>query len=307
MLRWLHSRNRLVIANDTQLARSLMVDADGLARKKVLNDVTIEKPVLEPTGALSVETVLSVRHWNEHLFSFRISRPASFRFRSGEFVMIGLKGDNGKPLLRAYSVASPSWDEELEFLSIKVQDGPLTSRLQLIEPGDQIYLGRKPTGTLVTDALLPGKRLFMLSTGTGLAPFLSLSRDPDVYEFYEQVVAVHSVRRVSDLAFRDELSTKLAEDPLVAEQAATQFHYVPTVTREPFDGNTARIDKLVESGTLFEGVPGAAKFDPETDRIMMCGSMEMIKQFAAWFEENGFTEGSNAAPGQFVIERAFVG
>ncbi len=307
MLRWLHSRNRLVIANDTQLARPLMVDADGLARKKVLNDVTIEKPVLEPTGALSVETVLSVRHWNEHLFSFRISRPASFRFRSGEFVMIGLKGDNGKPLLRAYSVASPSWDEELEFLSIKVQDGPLTSRLQLIEPGDQIYLGRKPTGTLVTDALLPGKRLFMLSTGTGLAPFLSLSRDPDVYEFYEQVVAVHSVRRVSDLAFRDELSTKLAEDPLVAEQAATQFHYVPTVTREPFDGNTARIDKLVESGTLFEGVPGAAKFDPETDRIMMCGSMEMIKQFAAWFEENGFTEGSNAAPGQFVIERAFVG
>jgi ferredoxin--NADP+ reductase len=277
-----------------------------LARKKVLNDVTIEKPVLEPTGALSVETVLSVRHWNEHLFSFRISRPASFRFRSGEFVMIGLKGENGKPLLRAYSVASPAWDEELEFLSIKVQDGPLTSRLQLIEPGDQLYLGRKPTGTLVTDALLPGKRLFMLSTGTGLAPFLSLARDPDVYEFYEQVVVVHSVRRVSDLAFHDELEGKLAEDPLVAEQAATQFHYVPTVTREAFR-NTVRIDKLVESGALFEGLEGPAKFDPETDRIMMCGSMEMIKQFAAWFEANGFTEGSNAAPGQFVIERAFVG
>ncbi|KFL48267.1 ferredoxin-NADP+ reductase [Sphingobium sp. ba1] len=277
-----------------------------MARKKVLNDVTIEKPVLEPTGALSVETVLSVRHWNEHLFSFRISRPASFRFRSGEFVMIGLKGENGKPLLRAYSVASPAWDEELEFLSIKVQDGPLTSKLQLIEPGDQIYLGRKPTGTLVTDALLPGKRLFMLSTGTGLAPFLSLARDPDVYEFYEQVVVVHSVRRVSDLAFHDELESKLAEDPLVAEQAATQFHYVPTVTREAFR-NTVRIDKLVESGALFEGLEGPAKFDPETDRIMMCGSMEMIKQFAAWFEANGFTEGSNAAPGQFVIERAFVG
>jgi len=277
-----------------------------LARKKVLNDVTIEKPVLEPTGALSVETVLSVRHWNEHLFSFRISRPASFRFRSGEFVMIGLKGENGKPLLRAYSVASPAWDEELEFLSIKVQDGPLTSKLQLIQPGDQIYLGRKPTGTLVTDALLPGKRLFMLSTGTGLAPFLSLARDPDVYEFYEQVVVVHSVRRVSDLAFHDELEGRLAEDPLVAEQAATQFHYVPTVTREAFR-NTVRIDKLVESGALFEGLEGPAKFDPETDRIMMCGSMEMIKQFAAWFEANGFTEGSNAAPGQFVIERAFVG
>ena len=278
-----------------------------LGKDRLLTDVTIEKPVLEPTGALSVETVLSVKHWNEHLFSFRISRPASFRFRSGEFVMIGLKGDNGKPLLRAYSVASPSWDEEIEFLSIKVQDGPLTSKLQLIQPGDQIYLGRKPTGTLVTDALLPGKRLFMLSTGTGLAPFLGLSRDPDVYEFYEQVVIVHSVRRVSDLAFREELDGKWSQDPLVSEQAPGQFHYVPTVTREPYDGHTQRIDKLVESGALFEGVPGAAKFDPETDRIMMCGSMEMIKQFAAYFEGEGFTEGSNAAPGQFVIERAFVG
>ncbi len=277
-----------------------------LAGEKVLNDVTIEKPVLEPTGALSVETVLSVRHWNEHLFSFRITRPASFRFRSGEFVMIGLQGDNGKPLLRAYSVASPSWDEELEFLSIKVQDGPLTSRLQLIQPGDQIYLGRKPTGTLVTDALLPGKRLFMLSTGTGLAPFLSLARDPDVYEFYEEVVVVHSVRRVSDLAFHDELSGKLAEDPLVSEQAIRQFHYVPTVTREPFRNNV-RIDRLMETGALFEGIAGDQKFNPETDRIMMCGSMEMIKQFGAYFEEQGFAEGSNAAPGAYVIERAFVG
>ncbi|MET0371132.1 MAG: ferredoxin--NADP reductase [Sphingobium sp.] len=272
-----------------------------------MTDVTSQKPVLEPTGALSVETVLSVRHWNEHLFSFRITRPASFRFRSGEFVMIGLQGPNGKPLLRAYSVASPSWDEELEFLSIKVEDGPLTSKLQLIEPGDQIYLGRKPTGTLVTDALLPGKRLFMLSTGTGLAPFLSLSRDPDVYDFYEQVVVIHSVRRVSDLAFHDELAGKLAEDPLVAEQAATQFHYVPTVTREPFDGHSVRIDKLMDNGALFEGIPGEARFDPETDRVMMCGSMEMIKQFGAWFEEHGFPEGSNAAPGAYVIERAFVG
>ena len=271
-----------------------------------MSDVTIEKPVLEPTGALTVETVLSVRHWNEHLFSFRISRPASFRFRSGEFVMIGLQGDNGKPLLRAYSVASPAWDEELEFLSIKVQDGPLTSKLQMIQPGDQIYLGRKPTGTLVTDALLPGKRLFMLSTGTGLAPFLSLARDPDVYDFYEEVVVVHSVRRVSDLAFHDEMTGKLAEDPLVSEQAANQFHYVPTVTREPFRNNV-RIDKLVESGALFEGISGDKKFNPETDRVMMCGSMEMIKQFAAFFEGEGFVEGSNSAPGAFVIERAFVG
>jgi ferredoxin--NADP+ reductase len=277
-----------------------------MAGEQVLNDVTIAQTALEPTASLSVEKVLSVHHWNEHLFSFKISRPASFRFRSGEFVMIGLRGDNGKPLLRAYSVASPAWAEELEFLSIKVQDGPLTSKLQLIQPGDDIYLGRKPTGTLVTDALLPGKRLFMLSTGTGLAPFLSLARDPDVYEFYEQVVAIHSVRRVSDLAFHDDLHGKLAGDPLVEDQAAQQFHYVPTVTREPFH-RSQRIDKLVADGSLFEGIPGPAKFDPETDRIMMCGSMEMIKDFAAFFEANGFTEGSNAAPGQFVIERAFVG
>ncbi len=160
---------------------------------------------LEPTNALSVERVRSVRHWNEHLFSFTITRPPSFRFRSGEFVMIGLPGDNGKPLLRAYSIASPAYAEELEFLSIKVADGPLTSKLQQIVPGDELYLGKKPTGTLVTDALKPGQRLFMLSTGTGLAPFLSLIRDPDVYDMYASIVVVHSVRRVSDLAFRTTL------------------------------------------------------------------------------------------------------
>ena len=168
---------------------------------------------LAPSAALTVETVTSVRHWNEHLFSFTITRPQSFRFRSGEFVMLGLPGD-GRPLLRAYSIASPAYAEELEFLSIKVPDGPLTSRLQKIEPGDQIFLGRKPTGTLVTDALLPGKRLFFLTTGTGLAPFLSLARDPDVYDKFNQILPVHSVRRVSDLAFRTELEAQLAGDPL---------------------------------------------------------------------------------------------
>ena len=261
---------------------------------------------LEPTGALSVEEVLSVRHWNEHLFSFTISRPASFRFRSGEFVMIGLQGEK-KPLLRAYSVASPAYAEELEFLSIKVPDGPLTSRLQLIQPGDQIYLGRKPTGTLVTDALLPGKRLIMLSTGTGLAPFLSLIRDPDVYEYYEQVVVAHSVRRTSDLAFRELMEGRLAGDPLVEEQALTQFDYVPTVTREPFH-TSKRIDALIRDGDLFtDRCIGPKHLDPETDRVMMCGSMAMIKDLGAMLEGMGFVEGSNAAPGQYVIERAFVG
>ncbi|MBU3076457.1 ferredoxin--NADP reductase [Sphingomonas quercus] len=262
---------------------------------------------LSATAALSVETVVSVRHWNEHLFSFRITRPASFRFRSGEFVMIGLQGDNGKPLLRAYSVASPSWDEELEFLSIKVQDGPLTSRLQLIKPDDQIYLGRKPTGTLVADALLPGKRLFLLSTGTGLAPFLSVARDPDIYDLFDHVIVVHSVRRVSDLAYREEQEAKWANDPLVDEKCATQFTYIPTVTREPFH-RSARIGALIDSGELFAaGIPGEPAFNPETDRVMMCGSMDMIKELGARFEGLGFEEGSNAKPGAYVIERAFVG
>ncbi len=271
-----------------------------------MSDTLISPSPLVPSNALGVETVVSVRHWNEHLFSFRVTRPASFRFRSGEFVMIGLPGDNGKPLLRAYSVASPSWDEELEFLSIKVPDGPLTSRLQLIRPGDGIYLGKKPTGTLVADALLPGRRLFLLSTGTGLAPFLSVARDPDIYDLFDHVVVVHSVRRVSDLAYAREQEAKWAADPLVDEKAPAQFHYIPTVTREPFH-RSARIGALIDDGTLFANLPGEARFDPATDRIMMCGSMDMIRELGARFEAAGFAEGSNAKPGAYVIERAFVG
>ena len=263
-------------------------------------------PALIPENpAFLSAKVLWVRHWNEHLFSFAIERPASFRFRSGEFVMIGLPGDK-KPLMRAYSIASPHYAEELEFLSIKVEDGPLTSRLQLIQPGDELYLGKKPVGTLVLDALLGGKRLFMLSTGTGLAPFLSLMRDPDVYGQFDQVAIAHSVRRVSDLAYHDHLTSRLAEDPLIAEEAATQFHYVPTVTREPFH-TSARIGALIENGALFAGMDGPAALDPETDRVMLCGSTEMIKDFAEVLEAKGFVEGSNANPGTFVIERAFVG
>jgi ferredoxin--NADP+ reductase len=261
---------------------------------------------LEPTASLTVERVLSVTHWNEHLFSFTITRPASFRFRSGEFVMIGLMGDNGKPLLRAYSVASPAWAEELEFLSIKVEDGPLTSRLQQIKEGDQIFLGRKPTGTLVADALLPGRRLFLIGTGTGLAPWMSIIRDPDIYDRYDEVVVIHSVRRVSDLAYRELLESSLAGDPLVEEQAAEKLTYVPTCTREEFH-TSGRIDKLIEDGTIFRSSTGPARFDPEHDRVMLCGSMAMIKETATLLESFGFTEGSNAKPGEYVIERAFVG
>lgn len=270
-----------------------------------MSDRNAAAQLIAPSASLSVEEVLSVRHWNEHLFSFTITRPASFRFRSGEFVMIGLPAD-GRPLLRAYSIASPAYAEELEFLSIKVPDGPLTSRLQKIQPGDQLFLGRKPTGTLVADALLPGKRLFLLSTGTGLAPFLSIIRDPEIYDRFNQIVVVHSVRRVSDLAFREELESQLAGDPLVQDQALVQLSYLPTVTREPFH-TSGRIDTLIDNGRLFEGLEGEHAFDPENDRVMLCGSMEMIKGLAAKLDGLGFTEGSNNNPGQYVIERAFVG
>ena len=271
-----------------------------------MSDRIAEAAKLAPSASLTVEEVRSVRHWNEHLFSFTITRPPSFRFRSGEFVMIGLPGE-GRPLLRAYSIASPAYADELEFLSIKVPDGPLTSRLQKIQPGVPVYLGRKPTGTLVADALLPGQRLFLLSTGTGLAPFLSLARDPDIYERFSQIQLVHCVRQISDLAFRDELESQLAGDPLVQDQALLQFHYLPTVTREPFR-TTGRIDALIEDGSLFgHPLTGPTHFDPATDRIMMCGSMAMIRDLEARFEALGFKEGSNAAPGDFVIERAFVG
>ncbi|MEP3421700.1 MAG: ferredoxin--NADP reductase [Erythrobacter sp.] len=257
-------------------------------------------------GAISIETITSVEQWNDDLFSLKMTRPASFRFRSGEFVMIGLPKEDGKPLLRAYSLASPSYDEELEFLSIIVQDGPLTSRLQHIKPGDPIYLGKKPTGTLVTDALLPGKRLFMLSTGTGLAPFMSLVRDPEVYGMFDEVIVVHSVRRVADLAYRELLESKLEGDPLLEDEDRARMIYVPTVTREEFH-TSDRIQTLIDDGRLFADSKGPKHFVPEEDRVMLCGSMAMIKDHAADLENRGFEEGANNKPGQFVIERAFVG
>lgn len=260
---------------------------------------------LAPSASLTVETVREVRHWNEHLFSFSITRPPSFRFRSGEFVMLGLPGAQ-RPLLRAYSIASPAYAEELEFLSIKVPDGPLTSQLAEIRPGDELFLGRKPTGTLVADALLPGQRLFLLSTGTGLAPFLSIVRDPDIYDRFSQIQVVHCVRRVSDLAHRDVLETQLAGDVLVQDQALLQLSYLPTVTREQFH-TTGRIGHLIENGAVFEGMTGPRHFDPENDRIMLCGSMDMIRDLSAQLDALGFSEGSNANPGHYVIERAFVG
>ena len=257
------------------------------------------------------ETVLWVKHWTDRLFSFAITRPDSFRFRSGEFVMIGLPGEakdgsGGKPILRAYSIASPHWDEQLEFLSIKVPDGPLTSRLQKIVAGDTVLMGRKPTGTLVLDALTGGERLFLIGTGTGLAPWLAVARDPDTYERFGQVVVCHTVRAVADLTYRDFLTREIHDDPLIGDKARAQLTYYPTVTREDF-ATPGRITDRIKSGALFADLGLPEGFSPERDRVMLCGSMAMIKETAELLEAFGLNEGSNAEPGDYVLERAFVG
>lgn len=255
--------------------------------------------------AFNVERVTSAHHWTDRLFSFSLTRPQSFRFRSGEFVMIGLPGE-GKPVMRAYSIASPAWAEELEFLSIKVPDGPLTSKLQLIQPGDPVLMGKKTTGTLVLDALKGGRRLFLISTGTGLAPFLSVARDPDAYEQFDQVIVVHTVREVAELAYRELFERDILADPLIGEMAQAQLRYLPTVTREPFERSGRITDKIRDGSFFREMEMPVAGFDPEIDRIMLCGSMDMIKETAALLDGFGMAEGSNNSPGDYVIERAFV-
>jgi ferredoxin/flavodoxin---NADP+ reductase len=251
------------------------------------------------------QTVTSVRHWTDRLFSFRVTRPQSLRFRSGEFVMIGLLGENGKPLLRAYSIASPSWDEELEFYSIKVPDGPLTSKLQHIQPGDQIILRPKPVGTLVLDALLPGKRLWFLATGTGIAPFASLMRDPETYEKYEQVVMMHTCRTVAELDYGRELVDGLKDDPLIGEFVGDKLKYYPTTTREDFP-HMGRITDNLTSGKVFEDL-GIHSMDRDHDRAMVCGSLAFNHDVKAVLEGFGLREGANSDPQEYVVEKAFVG
>jgi ferredoxin/flavodoxin---NADP+ reductase len=251
------------------------------------------------------QTVTAVTHWTDRLFSFRVSRPPSLRFRSGEFVMIGLMGDTGKPLLRAYSIASPAWDDELEFYSIKVPDGPLTSKLQHILPGDQIILRPKPVGTLVHDALLPGKRLWLLSTGTGFAPFASLLREPETYEKYEQVIMMHTCREVAELAYGRALVEGLEGDPLIGEMVAGKLRYYPTTTREAFH-HMGRVTDNLLSGKVFAdlGLPPMTAAD---DRAMVCGSLAFNVDVKVILEGFGLTEGANSDPRQFVVEKAFVG
>ncbi|WP_181952904.1 ferredoxin--NADP reductase [Falsirhodobacter xinxiangensis] len=266
-----------------------------------------ETVAIAPTAKVdpNAQTVTSVRHWSDTLFSFRVTRPASLRFRSGEFVMIGLAGDNGKPIMRAYSIASPNWDEELEFYSIKVPDGPLTSRLQNIQPGDQIVLRPKPVGTLVHDALLPGKRVWFLATGTGIAPFASLMRDPETYEKFDEVVMMHTCRTAEELTYGRELVEALEQDELIGEMVAGKLKYYPTTTREP-SPLMGRITDNLASGKVFTDL-GLDPMNPATDRAMVCGSLAFNQDVMKVLEGFGLHEGANSEPREYVVEKAFVG
>ena len=256
-------------------------------------------------NAPSPETVLSVTHYTDRLFKFRLARPQSFRFRSGEFIMIGLEKDDGKPLLRAYSVASPNWDDTLEFYSIKVPDGPLTSRLQRIQVGDKVLLGKKPVGTLVLDALTPARRLWMFSTGTGFAPFASLTRDPETYEKFDQVIVTHTCRDKAELIYSKQTIDSFLADPDIGEIAQGKLRLYQTCTREA-SAFMGRPTDLIRSGKLFEDL-GVPRLNPADDRVMICGSIEMTKELKSLMEEHGLKEGANSEPAEFVIERAFVG
>jgi ferredoxin--NADP+ reductase len=247
--------------------------------------------------------VLSVHHWTDRLFSFTTKREASFRYQSGQFAMIGLNVE-GKPLMRAYSMVSPHYEESLEFLSIKVQDGPLTSRLQNIKVGDSILVGRKASGTLLSQNLLPGKRLYLLGTGTGLAPFMSIVHDPDIYEQYEKVILVHGCRHIDELAYQDRISNELFAHEFLGELVSDRLLYFPTVTREPFV-NQGRIPDLLRGDDFFAKL-GVPKFNMEEDRFMLCGSPAMLKDTVEVLEAQGLSEGNMSRPGHYVIERAFV-
>ncbi|WP_395685348.1 ferredoxin--NADP reductase [Aestuariivirga sp.] len=254
-------------------------------------------------STLFEEEVLSVHHWTDRLFSFKTTRSPAFRFENGQFTMIGLPVD-GKPLLRAYSLVSPNYAEELEFLSIKVADGPLTSRLQHIRAGDKILVGRKPTGTLLVDNLLPGRNLYLLGTGTGLAPFMSLVKDPAVYERYEKVVLVHGCRFAAELAYAQAIENDLPADELLGEEIRAKLLYYPTVTREEFR-HRGRITQLMGTGRIASDL-GLAPLDAAHDRVMICGSPAFLSDITTLLKGLSFSEGNSSEPGSYVIEKAFV-
>lgn len=250
------------------------------------------------------EEVTGVHHWTDHLFSFTTTRDAGLRYKNGQFVMIGLEVD-GRPLMRAYSIASPNYEDQLEFFSIKVQDGPLTSRLQHLKKGDQLMISKKPTGTLVLDDLKPGKNLYLFSTGTGLAPFLSVIQDPETYERFEKVIVLHGVRWEKDLAYREFITQELPKHEYLSEQIKNQLVYYPAVTREPFV-HQGRITELAANGQLAKDL-GLPELNPETDRAMICGSPQMLKDISHMLDQRGFNISPRLGdPGDYVIERAFV-
>ena len=253
--------------------------------------------------SLATETVMSVHHWTDMLFSFTTTRSPSFRFINGQFTMIGLQV-NDRPLLRAYSMASANHEEQLEFFSIKVQNGPLTSRLQHLKVGDTILVNGKPTGTLIHHNLLPGRTLYLLGTGTGLAPFLSIIKDPETYEQYEKVVLVHGCRHIAELAYGDFIAHELPEHEFLGDLVRDKLIYYPTVTREPFR-NQGRITELINSNRLFDDV-GLPPLSPEHDRVMLCGSPAMLQDLVTILRERAFVEGNHSHPGHYVIEKAFV-
>ncbi len=254
-------------------------------------------------SAFTQETVLSVRHWTDTLFSFTATRSPGFRYANGQFTMIGIEVE-GRPLVRAYSMVSPNYEDQLEFFSIKVDNGPLTSRLQHIKAGDRLLVSKKPVGTLIVDNLLPGRTLYLLSTGTGLAPFLSVICDPDTYERFEKIVLVHGCRHIAELAYGERITQELPLDPFIGESVRAQLIYYPTVTREPFQ-NRGRVTDLITSGKLFSDI-GLPPLDAAHDRVMACGNPELLTDMRAILAAAHFSEGSNGEPGHFVIEKAFV-
>ncbi|MEH6591613.1 MAG: ferredoxin--NADP reductase [Halioglobus sp.] len=249
------------------------------------------------------EQVTDVHHWTDNLFSFKTTRNESFRFKNGYFTMIGLEHD-GKPLLRAYSMASANYEDELEFFSIKVPDGPLTSKLQNIQVGDELLVNSKATGTLVQDNLLPGKHLYLIATGTGLAPFLSIIRDPEIYEHYDKIILTHGCRHVEELAYRELITKHLPEHEYLGEDIRSKLIYYPTVTREKFDNN-GRLTDLLRIGKLAADV-GLPEINPTDDRFMMCGSPSMLKEICSMLDERGFSESRQGQQAHYVVERAFV-
>jgi ferredoxin--NADP+ reductase len=269
-----------------------------------LTDTPVVKPARRLDAFFFIERVTWVQHWTESLFSFRTTRSADCTFASGQFVMVGLALEDGRPLVRAYSIASSTEDDELEFYSIKVPDGPLTSRLQHIEVGDQVLVGKKPTGTLVLDGLRPGRRLYLVSTGTGLAPWLALVRDPQTYARFERVIVTHTVREVRDLSYRELFEADLHDDPRVGAAAKAKLTYYPSVTREAFKCE-GRITDLIASGKLFADL-GLPPLDPKVDRLMLCGGPALLADLKVMLAERGYEEGAVAAPGDYVLEKAFV-